>query len=129
VCRAITRSSVTDLAEVDVVWLRQDPPFDMFYITTTHILDRLQGGTLVVNDPFWVRNSPEKLLVLDFPDLTPPTRSPATSTRCAPSARGPWRHHPEAALWQWRGGRVPPDPNDRNLSLAARAVHRDQPSR
>ncbi|NKX44106.1 glutathione synthase [Roseicyclus persicicus] len=62
-----------DLAEVDVVWLRQDPPFDMGYITTTHLLDRLKGQTLVVNDPFWVRNSPEKLLVLDFPDLTPPT--------------------------------------------------------
>jgi len=62
-----------DLAEVDVVWLRQDPPFDMGYITTTHLLDRLRGRTLVVNDPFWVRNYPEKLLVLDFPDLTPPT--------------------------------------------------------
>ncbi len=62
-----------DLAEFDVVWLRQDPPFDMFYITTTHLLQRLSPGTLVVNDPFWVRNSPEKLLVLDFPDLTPPT--------------------------------------------------------
>ncbi|MCT4683148.1 MAG: glutathione synthase, partial [Roseicyclus sp.] len=62
-----------DLADVDVVWLRQDPPFDMGYITTTHLLDRLKGQTLVVNDPFWVRNSPEKLLVLDFPELTPPT--------------------------------------------------------
>ncbi|MDA0187221.1 MAG: glutathione synthase [Proteobacteria bacterium] len=62
-----------DLADVDVVWLRQDPPFDMGYITTTHLLDRLNGQTLVVNDPFWVRNNPEKLLVLDFPDLTPPT--------------------------------------------------------
>jgi glutathione synthase len=62
-----------DLAQVDVVWLRQDPPFDMGYITTTHLLDRLKGQTLVVNDPFWVRNCPEKLLVLDFPDLTPPT--------------------------------------------------------
>ncbi|MFB2531279.1 glutathione synthase [Paracoccus sp. p3-h83] len=62
-----------DLADVDVVWLRQDPPFDMGYITTTHLLDRLRGQTLVVNDPFWVRNCPEKLLVLDFPDLTPPT--------------------------------------------------------
>ena len=57
----------------DVVWLRQDPPFDMSYITTTHILQRLAPRTLVVNDPFWVRNFPEKLLVLDFPDLTPPT--------------------------------------------------------
>jgi glutathione synthase len=64
---------IVDLADFDVVWLRQDPPFDMGYITTTHILDKLKGQTLVVNDPFWVRNYPEKLLVLDFPDLTPPT--------------------------------------------------------
>ncbi len=64
---------VVDLAEFDVVWLRQDPPFDMFYITTTHLLDRLTPNTLVVNDPFWVRNYPEKLLILDFPDLMPPT--------------------------------------------------------
>ena len=62
-----------DLADFDVVWLRQDPPFDMHYITSTHLLDRLMPGTLVVNDPFWVRNFPEKLLVLNFPDLTPPT--------------------------------------------------------
>ncbi|WP_375550693.1 glutathione synthase [Rhodophyticola porphyridii] len=62
-----------DLAEWDVIWLRQDPPFDMGYITTTHMLDRLHPATLVVNDPFWVRNYPEKLLVLDFPGLTPPT--------------------------------------------------------
>ncbi|MEW2914238.1 glutathione synthase [Leisingera sp. JC11] len=62
-----------DLGAFDVVWLRQDPPFDMHYITSTHLLDRLKGQTLVVNDPFWVRNYPEKLLVLDFPDLTPPT--------------------------------------------------------
>lgn len=62
-----------DLSTFDVVWLRQDPPFDMHYITSTHLLDRLKGDALVVNDPFWVRNYPEKLLVLDFPDLTPPT--------------------------------------------------------
>ena len=62
-----------DLADMDVVWLRQDPPFDMGYITTTHLLDLIHPRTLVVNDPFWVRNSPEKLLVLRFPTLTPPT--------------------------------------------------------
>jgi glutathione synthase len=64
---------VVDLSDFDVVWLRQDPPFDMSYITTTHLLEQLMPGTLVVNDPFWVRNYPEKLLVLRFPDLTPPT--------------------------------------------------------
>ena len=65
--------TTVDLADYDVVWLRQDPPFDMFYITTTHLLDRLKSTTLVVNDPFWVRNFPEKLLILDFPQLMPPT--------------------------------------------------------
>lgn len=62
-----------DLSTQDVVWLRQDPPFDMGYITTTHILDMIHPETMVVNDPTWVRNYPEKLLVLEFPDLTPPT--------------------------------------------------------
>ncbi|MEL7463132.1 MAG: glutathione synthase [Pseudomonadota bacterium] len=62
-----------NLAEADVVLLRQDPPFDMSYITNTHILERIHPETLVVNDPFWVRNCPEKLLVLDFADLSPPT--------------------------------------------------------
>jgi len=62
-----------NLADFDVVWLRQDPPFDMGYITTTHLLDMIHPDTLVVNDPFWVRNYPEKLLVLNFEGLTPPT--------------------------------------------------------
>jgi glutathione synthase len=62
-----------DLAAFDLIWLRQDPPFDMHYITTTHLLDRVHPKTLVVNDPFWVRNYPEKLLVLEFSELTPPT--------------------------------------------------------
>ncbi len=61
------------LADWDVVWVRQDPPFDMGYITNTHLLDMIHPDTLVVNDPFWIRNYPEKLLVLEFPDLTPPT--------------------------------------------------------
>src|SRR5690606_11157813 len=62
-----------DLSEFDVIWLRQDPPFDMGYVTTTHLLDRVHPRVLVINDPFWVRNLPEKLSVLDFPQLTPPT--------------------------------------------------------
>ncbi|MEM6375259.1 MAG: glutathione synthase [Pseudomonadota bacterium] len=64
---------VLDLSAMDVIWLRQDPPFDMFYITTTHLLERLRETTLVLNDPFWVRNFPEKLMILDFPDLMPET--------------------------------------------------------
>ena len=63
----------TNLAEMDVVLLRQDPPFDMNYITTTHILERIHPATLVVNDPAWVRNSPEKIFVTEFPDLMPET--------------------------------------------------------
>jgi glutathione synthase len=63
----------TDLAEMDVILLRQDPPFDMSYITTTHMLERVHPRTLVVNDPGWVRNSPEKIFVGEFPDLMPET--------------------------------------------------------
>ena len=62
-----------NLADLDVVLLRQDPPFDMGYITTTHLLERVHPQTLVVNDPNWVRNYPEKILVTEFTDLTPPT--------------------------------------------------------
>ncbi|MDG1126386.1 MAG: glutathione synthase [Hellea sp.] len=59
--------------DVDVVWMRQDPPFDMSYITATHLLERLCTHTLVVNDPKWVRSCPEKILPLDFPELMPET--------------------------------------------------------
>jgi glutathione synthase len=62
-----------DLSELDVVLLRQDPPFDMAYVTTTHLLERIHPRTLVVNDPAHVRNAPEKVFVLDFLDLMPPT--------------------------------------------------------
>jgi glutathione synthase len=62
-----------DLSDFDVVHLRQDPPFDMGYITTTHLLERIHPQTLVVNDPAHVRNAPEKVFVTEFPDLMPPT--------------------------------------------------------
>ena len=62
-----------DLSEFGVIWLRQDPPFDMGYITNTHLLDLVAKETLIVNNPFWIRNLPEKLLVLEFPDLIPDT--------------------------------------------------------
>ena len=62
-----------DLAGFDVVLLRQDPPFDLAYIASTHILERIGKTTLVVNDPASVRNAPEKLFVMDFGDLMPPT--------------------------------------------------------
>jgi glutathione synthase len=62
-----------DLSMMDVVLLRQDPPFDMAYITTTHLLERIHPRTLVVNDPQHVRNAPEKLFVTHFQELMPPT--------------------------------------------------------
>ncbi|SNR47800.1 glutathione synthase [Puniceibacterium sediminis] len=105
-----------DLSTFDVVWLRQDPPFDMHYITTTHLLDRLAPGTLVVNDPFWVRNFPEKLLVLDFPQLTPPT----TIARDLQTIRDFKARHGDVILKPLYGnggaGVFRLDANDRNLS-------------
>ncbi len=62
-----------DLADCDVVLLRQDPPFDMNYITATHMLEQIHPGTLVVNNPAEVRNAPEKIFILDFPQFMPPT--------------------------------------------------------
>jgi glutathione synthase len=61
------------LAEMDVVLMRQDPPFDMAYVTAAHLLERIHPATLVVNNPAEVRNAPEKLFVTDFPGLQPPT--------------------------------------------------------
>jgi len=70
---ALGESALVDLATLDVVLMRQDPPFDMAYITATHMLEHIQPDTLVVNDPAAVRNAPEKLLVTRFPELMPPT--------------------------------------------------------
>jgi len=64
---------LADLSSFDVVLLRQDPPFDLAYISSTHMLERIQPKTLVVNDPAHVRNAPEKVFVTEFPDLMPPT--------------------------------------------------------
>jgi glutathione synthase len=69
----LSDARTVNLADCDVVLLRQDPPFDMAYITTTHLLERIHPKTLVVNDPAHVRNAPEKVFVLDFLDLMPPT--------------------------------------------------------
>ncbi len=62
-----------ELSSFDVILLRQDPPFDLAYITSTHMLERVHPKTLVVNDPAHVRNAPEKVFVTEFPDLMPPT--------------------------------------------------------
>lgn len=65
--------ALVDLSTMDVVLMRQDPPFDMAYITATHLLEHIQPKVLVLNDPAEVRNAPEKLFVTHFPDLMPPT--------------------------------------------------------
>jgi glutathione synthase len=108
--------TLIDLAAMDVVWLRQDPPFDMGYITTTHLLDMIHPKTLVVNDPFWVRNYPEKLLVLQFPELTPPTMI----ARDLATIRTFKAEHGDVILKPLYGnggaGVFRLDPNDRNLA-------------
>ncbi len=107
---------LADLSDWDVIWLRQDPPFDMGYITTTHLLDMVHPGTRVVNDPFWVRNYPEKLLVLQFPHLTPPTMI----ARDLRSLREFKHEHGDIILKPLYGnggaGVFRLDPNDRNLA-------------
>lgn len=66
-------ASRVELTSFDVILLRQDPPFDLAYITTTHLLERIHPRTLVVNDPAHVRNAPEKVFVMEFSELMPPT--------------------------------------------------------
>ena len=70
---ALGDAFVYDLSSADVVLMRQDPPFDLGYITATHLLERIRSETLVVNDPASVRNAPEKVWVLDFARFMPPT--------------------------------------------------------
>ena len=87
--------TILDLGrDVDVVLMRQDPPFDLGYITATHLLERIQGETLVVNDPAAVRNAPEKLWVLDFAQFMPPT----ALTRSLGFARKFLEQHGEVVL-------------------------------
>src|SRR6476661_2062716 len=87
--------AILDLGrEVDVVLMRQNPPFDLGYITATHLLERLRGETLVVNDPAAVRDSPEKVWVLDFARFMPPTMV----TRSVGAARKFLEEHGEIVL-------------------------------
>ena len=70
----ILRNKTIDIGhDLDILWLRQDPPFNMDYISSTYLLDFVGNETLIVNNPFWVRNFPEKLLVLNYPQLMPAT--------------------------------------------------------
>ena len=108
-----------DLAAMDVVLLRQDPPFDMSYITTTHILEHVHPRTLVVNDPASVRNAPEKLFVTHFDNVMPPTLISAD----ARAIRAFWNEHKEIILKPLFGNggtgvfRVRPDDENFNSLL------------
>ncbi len=106
-----------DLAGFDIVLMRQDPPFDMAYITATHLLELLpEGGPLVVNDPAAVRNAPEKLFVLHFKELMPPT----LLTLDAEEIRAFWQEHGDIILKPLFGnggaGVVHLRPGDENLN-------------
>ncbi len=81
-------------SDVDVVLMRQDPPFDLGYITATHLLERIQSETLVANDPASVRNAPEKMLVLDYARFMPPT----LITRSLEEARAFQQQHGEIVI-------------------------------
>ena len=96
-----------DLATMDVVLMRQDPPFDMAYITATHLLEHIHPKTLVVNDPAAVRNAPEKLLVTHFPDLMPPTMITWDVDAIRAFRARTQGHHRQAAVRQRRRRRVP----------------------
>jgi glutathione synthase len=86
---------IIDLVDdIDVVLMRQDPPFDLAYITATHLLERIQGQTLIVNDPAAVRNAPEKLFVLDYARFMPPTMI----TRRLEDARSFYELHGEVVV-------------------------------
>ena len=119
---AVSNPRVENLAELDVVLLRQDPPFDMAYITTTHLLERIHPKTLVVNDPAHVRNAPEKLFVLDFLDLMPPTLV-TRSLADVQAFRAEYKDIIVKPLYGNGGAAVfRIKPGDGNLSLAGRAV-------
>lgn len=83
-------AEVIDLSTMDMVLMRQDPPFDMAYITATHLLEHIHPKTLVVNDPAAVRNAPEKLFVTHFPDLMPPTVITSSADEVL-AARAEWK--------------------------------------
>ena len=120
--------AILDLGkDVDVVLMRQDPPFDLGYITATHLLERIQGETVVVNDPAAVRNAPEKVWVLDFAQFMPPTMI----TRSLGAARHFLAEHGDIVikpLHGFAGGsvfRIGPD--GRNLASLIELFNRTYP--
>ena len=112
-------SELVDLSSLDVVLLRQDPPFDMSYITTTHLLEHVHPKTLVVNDPASVRNAPEKLFVTHFENVMPPTLITADGA----AIRDFWKEHKDIILKPLFGNggagvfRVRPDDENFNSLL------------
>lgn len=70
---ALQPANIMDLSSMDVIFFRQDPPFDMDYITNTYLLERLRDDVVLVNDPYWIRNMPDKLSIFDYKDWLPPT--------------------------------------------------------
>ena len=108
----------TDLASFAVVLLRQDPPFDLAYITSTHLLERLQPGVLIVNDPASVRNAPEKLFVMNFPQLMPPTLITRDRAGDRGVSRRAWRSGDEALARARRRRGVQDHPPGSKLWLA-----------
>ncbi len=112
-------AEMVDLATLDVVLLRQDPPFDMSYITTTHLLEHIHPRTLVVNDPASVRNAPEKLFVTHFENVMPPTLITADGA----AIRDFWKEHKDIILKPLFGNggagvfRVRPDDENFNSLL------------
>ncbi len=108
--------ALVDLSSVDVVLLRQDPPFDLAYVTTTHLLERIHPATLVVNDPRGVRDAPEKLFVMDFPELMPPTLIARDRDAIEAFRARARRRRDEAALWLRRRGGVQGQPAATQIS-------------
>lgn len=109
-------AEVIDLSTLDMVLMRQDPPFDMAYITATHLLEHIHPKTLVVNDPVSVRNAPEKLFVTHFPDLMPPTVITSSRDEVL-AARAEWKDIIVKPLYGNGGSGVfHVKPDDENLS-------------
>ena len=102
---------VREVSEFDVVLMRQDPPFDMAYITATYFLERIHPKTLVVNDPAEVRNAPEKLLVTTFPGLQPPTLITSDVEAIREFRARSWHAVPAGRRGWGRPGPVSPRPN------------------
>jgi len=118
---------VRELSEFDVVLMRQDPPFDLAYITATYFLEKIHPATLVVNNPAEVRNAPEKLFVTGFPGLQPPTLITADAEALQRLPRQARRHGAQAALRRRGLGRGEAEGGRPQPRCAAGAARDDRP--